>query len=44
VCSGDRRLEERPRHALAAVARMTGDLAGARDLYVETTVCGPNDM
>ncbi|MDN3355750.1 hypothetical protein [Actinomadura sp. DC4] len=36
VRSGDRRLEERPRHVLAAVARMTGDLAGARELYVES--------
>ncbi|MBQ0904175.1 tetratricopeptide repeat protein [Micromonospora sp. U21] len=31
--SGDRRLEERPRHVLAGVARMSGDLLRARDLY-----------
>ncbi|RLP93683.1 tetratricopeptide repeat protein [Micromonospora sp. CV4] len=34
--SGDRRLEERPRHVLAAVARMSGDLLRARDLYRES--------
>ncbi|GAA2364232.1 hypothetical protein Cme02nite_33380 [Catellatospora methionotrophica] len=33
VRSGDRALEERPRHVLAAVARMSGDLARARELY-----------
>jgi hypothetical protein len=31
--SGDRSLEERPRHVLAGVARMSGDLLRARDLY-----------
>ncbi|MFF3442223.1 hypothetical protein [Streptosporangium sp. NPDC002721] len=34
--SGDRSLEERPRHVLAAVARMSGDLLRARDLYLES--------
>ncbi|GAA4670752.1 tetratricopeptide repeat protein [Phytohabitans rumicis] len=34
VLSGDRRLEERPRHVLAAAARISGDYARARDLYL----------
>ena len=34
--SADRSLEERPRHVLAAVARMSGDLLRARDLYRES--------
>ncbi|MEK8107060.1 tetratricopeptide repeat protein [Micromonospora sp. M12] len=34
--SGDRSLEERPRHVLAGVARMSGDLRRARDLYRES--------
>ncbi|RSM53447.1 hypothetical protein DMB66_38870 [Actinoplanes sp. ATCC 53533] len=34
VRSGDRRLEERPRHVLAAVARMSGDYAEARSRYL----------
>lgn len=33
---GDKRLEERPRHVLAAVARMTSDLVLARQLYLES--------
>lgn len=33
---GDKRLEERPRHVLAAVARMTSDLVLARRLYLES--------
>ncbi|GAA2216036.1 hypothetical protein GCM10009850_115050 [Nonomuraea monospora] len=32
--SGDRRLEERPRHVLAAVARMSGDYRQAREQYL----------
>jgi pimeloyl-ACP methyl ester carboxylesterase len=32
--AGDRRLEERPRHVLAAVARLSGDLALARTRYL----------
>jgi len=32
--SGDKRLEERPRHVLAAVTRMAGDYVGARELYL----------
>jgi catechol 2,3-dioxygenase-like lactoylglutathione lyase family enzyme len=36
VGTGDRTLEERPRHVLAAVARMSGDLERARDLYRES--------
>jgi len=32
--TGDRRLEERPRHVLAAVARLSGDHALARDRYL----------
>ncbi|MCO1594017.1 tetratricopeptide repeat protein [Micromonospora sp. RHAY321] len=36
VRSGQRSLEERPRHVLAAVARMSGDLLKARDLYRES--------
>lgn len=32
--TGDRRMEERPRHVLAAVARMGGDHALARDRYL----------
>ncbi len=36
VQSGDRSLEERPRHVLAAVARMSGDLVRARGLYAES--------
>ncbi|WP_305787177.1 tetratricopeptide repeat protein [Symbioplanes lichenis] len=31
--AGDRELEERPRHVLAAVARLSGDYALARDRY-----------
>lgn len=34
VRAGDRRLEERPRHVLAAAARLSGDFAGARELYL----------
>ncbi|GIF23629.1 pimeloyl-ACP methyl ester carboxylesterase [Actinoplanes tereljensis] len=34
VKSGDRRLEERPRHVLAAVARLSGDHAEARIRYL----------
>ncbi|GIG03179.1 tetratricopeptide repeat protein [Catellatospora citrea] len=33
--SDDRGLQERPRHVLAAVARMSGDLARSRTLYQE---------
>ncbi|MEU8238434.1 alpha/beta fold hydrolase [Actinoplanes missouriensis] len=36
VRSGDRRLEERPRHVLAAVARMSGDYAQARFRYLDS--------
>lgn len=32
--AGDRRLEERPRHVLAAVARMSGDYPVARERYL----------
>jgi hypothetical protein len=34
VRSGDRRLEERPRHVLAAVARLSGDYRTARERYL----------
>ncbi|WP_306214065.1 tetratricopeptide repeat protein [Actinoplanes sp. RD1] len=34
--AGDRSLEERPRHVLAAAARMSGDHATARDRYEES--------
>ncbi|BCY09528.1 alpha/beta fold hydrolase [Actinoplanes sp. L3-i22] len=34
VRSGDRRLEERPRHVLAAVARLSGDYPLARERYL----------
>jgi hypothetical protein len=34
LLAGDRRLEERPRHVLAGVARMSGDYARACDLYL----------
>ncbi|HEX6356108.1 tetratricopeptide repeat protein [Actinophytocola sp.] len=34
VRSGDKRLEERPRHVLAAVTRMAGDHVRARELYL----------
>jgi len=34
VRSGVRRLEERPRHVLAAVARLSGDYVEARDRYL----------
>ncbi|MFJ3405084.1 tetratricopeptide repeat protein [Promicromonospora sp. NPDC090134] len=36
VRTGDRRLEERPRHVLAGVTRMVGDLPRARVLYQES--------
>jgi tetratricopeptide (TPR) repeat protein len=36
VRTGDRGLEERPRHVLAGVTRMAGDLARARVLYLES--------
>ncbi|MFD7306685.1 tetratricopeptide repeat protein [Promicromonospora sp. NPDC059942] len=36
VRTGDRRLEERPRHVLAGVTRMAGDLPRARLLYQES--------
>ncbi|MEU4242410.1 tetratricopeptide repeat protein [Actinoplanes sp. NPDC026619] len=34
VRAGDRRLEERPRHVLAAVARLAGDWPAARERYL----------
>jgi hypothetical protein len=34
--TGDRRLEEAPRHMLAGAARMAGDIAAARVLYQES--------
>jgi tetratricopeptide (TPR) repeat protein len=34
VRSGDRALQERPRHVLAAIARLSGDLPRARELYL----------
>jgi pimeloyl-ACP methyl ester carboxylesterase len=36
VRSGHRRLEERPRHVLAATARMSGDYAVARERYLDS--------
>jgi len=47
VRTGDRALEERPRHVLAGVARMAGDLPRARVLYRESidlnTLLGNDD-
>jgi tetratricopeptide (TPR) repeat protein len=36
VDSGDRRLEERPRHVLAAVSRLSGDYPAARERYLSS--------
>jgi hypothetical protein len=36
VKSGDRRLEERPRHVLAAVSRLAGDYVTARERYLKS--------
>jgi hypothetical protein len=36
VAAGDERLEPRPRHALAAIARMSGDFGRASELYRES--------